>query len=503
LRVQRLRTTGFAAVGAAALVAAMIAATPSSAGAAGTQTQQVRVAKQVCASANATHRSCDAMRVLPHTVTIKTAQKLAARGYAVSPAAGRRIGSGPAGGYSPAQLVKAYGLNPNAKNPAKIAIVDAFDDPSVRSDLNFFDKNYGLPKETSKSFKVVNQSGNASPLPTNDPGWASEETLDVQTVRGICHTCQILLVETNNNNNPNLAAGVNQAVKMGYKIVSNSYGGPESHGQQSAYNHKGVAILASTGDSGWYDWTGFNGGVSASDVAQTPAAFPSVIGVGGTSLYTNPDSSHASESVWNDNGIADIPGSFIAEGTGGAYLPGAAGSGCSTVFTPKSWQKAAKGYGKLGCGSHSSEVDIAALADPFTGYDIYCTTGCTGVFGPGWSTFGGTSLASPLVAAMWGLAGGPAKGTAYPEQTLYNNYKAHPGDTHDIVEGGTGACYQDAPANCVSFFGTNPNTIGAGRIDCAWDAAGKRVSNVGQCYAETGYDGVSGVGAPKGVAIFK
>src|SRR5581483_3938103 len=123
-------------------------------------------------------------------------------------------------------LATAYGLNNGASTNQTVAIVDAFADPSVKADLNTFDAHYGLPHETSTSFKVITQTGstNLSGV-TPDAGWAGEITLDVQTVRGLCHKCRILLVEANSSSDADLAAGVNQAVHQGAKIVSNSYGG--------------------------------------------------------------------------------------------------------------------------------------------------------------------------------------------------------------------------------------------------------------------------------------
>jgi subtilase family serine protease len=500
MRAVHKRGSALATFGFAAILTVAMVATPTSAGAAGTT--KIKVQQRVCAAAHAGRSSCDAIRVVTRKVSSAKASNLEARHIAL-PAAHSRVGFGPAGGYSPAQLAKAYGINPNGKSKKTVAIVDAFANPSVRSDLNVFDKQYGLHKETKKSFKVINQHGHASPLPAPDEGWAGEITLDVQSVRAVCHHCRILLVEADNNQNANLAAGVDQAVKKGAKIVSNSYGGPEGKGHMKAYKHKGVAILASSGDSGWYDWTNFNAGAPSGGKAQTPAAFKSVIGVGGTSMFLNSDSTRASESVWNTNGIADVDGIALANTFG--YLAGAAGSGCSKIFSAPVWQKHVKGYKSLGCGKKRSEVDIAALADPFTGFDIYETFGwCGGCEPDGWATFGGTSLSSPLVAGMWGLAGGPHKGVGTPGKTLYANFKKHKG-TYDVNTGGTGGCYIYSPRSCSSFswFRPNPNTLGAGLIDCAWNKTGHKESHYGQCYANKGYDGVAGVGTPKGLAVFK
>ncbi len=499
---------------AAALVVATVA-TPTSAGAAGTSKVQVPV--HLCKTASGGHKSCDAMKLVTRQVSSAKAATLRARGLARP---SKTLGFGPAGGYTPRQLAAAYGINPNAKTKQTVAIVDAFDNPSVRADLNAFDHHYGLPKETSKSFKVINQEGHSSPLPPSDEGWAGEITLDVQSVRAVCHACKILLVEADDNNDPNLAAAVNQAVKKGAKIVSNSYGGPESHSQQAAYKHKGVAILASTGDDGWYDWDNANSGGASSNKPATPASFPSVIAVSGTSLYLNPNGSRASETVWNGNGPGDLDGASTVAALG--YEPGAAGGGCSKLFPATPWQKNAKGYATLGCGAKRSGTDVAAIADPFTGFDVFetfdwCTNPDTTVCpltsaDDGWATFGGTSLASPVVAGLWGLAGGP-QGAPSPSKTLYVNFK-HKKGTYDVTVGGTGGCDTLSPRACGGLLGfliygdtfssPNPNTGPDGLVDCAWGATGTAVKSArAQCYARPGYDGVSGVGTPKGLAVFK
>ena len=75
------------------------------------------------------------------------------------------------------------------------------------------------------------------------------------------------------------------------------------------------------------------------------------------------------------------------------------------------------------CGTHRLVADVSADADYLTGFDIYDTFNCGSACSPpvpGWLTIGGTSLSSPLIAAMYGLAGG-SHGVAYPALTLYGH----------------------------------------------------------------------------------
>src|SRR6266540_861987 len=138
-----------------------------------------------------------------------------------------------------------------------IAIVDAFDDPTAKADLDVHDSTYGLPffpscggSVTTACFQKVNQDGNASPLPRKDAGWALEIALDVETAHEICQNCKILLVEATTNSFANLEKAVNTAAALGANAISNSYGGSDQS-PNNAYNHPGIAITASSGDGSY------------------------------------------------------------------------------------------------------------------------------------------------------------------------------------------------------------------------------------------------------------
>jgi subtilase family serine protease len=390
-------------------------------------------------------------------------------------------------------------VNAGASTSQTVAIVDAFDDPTVQADLDTFDAQYGLPAETASSLKVVNQTGGTS-LPPADSGWAGEITLDVQAVRGLCHACRILLVEADSDSNADLATAVDYAAAHA-SIVSNSYGGPEIPADPNLadYDHPGVAILASTGDDGWYGWDHVNENSPSDSAPATPASYNTVVGVGGTTLSLNPDSSRAAESVWNDNGPADGYGFSLGEALG------ASGGGCSSQYAPRGFQAAVAGYTTLGCGSsHRNGVDVAVDADPFTGFDICQNYGNTNGASCGWSTAGGTSLSTPLVAALWALAGGPAA-VRYPALSLYGHYKSDHTHLYDVTVGSNGLCDGTSPVYCTG--GTNPNGSSVGFLDCAWSTTDTSndapLANRYQCYPRPGYDGVSGVGTPIGTSAFK
>jgi len=300
----------------------------------------------------------------------------------------------PAGiGYGPAQIQSAYALpSSTAGSGQTVAIIDAYNDPNAASDLAAYRSSAGLPACGAGCFSVVNENGATSPLPSaaGTTGWDVEESLDIDMVSATCPLCHIILVEANSPTDQDLGNAVNAAVALGAKFVSNSYGGSESSSDNSLdssyYNHPGVAVTASAGDSGY--------GVSY------PAASPDVVSVGGTSLSTASNSRGWTESVWNGSG-----------------------SGCSVDSSKPTWQT------DTGC-ARRTDNDVAAVADPNTGVAVYDTYSQGG-----WLEVGGTSASSPIIASVYALAGTPAAGT-YPASYLY----AHTANLFDVTSGSDGTC---------------------------------------------------------------
>jgi PKD domain/Subtilase family len=414
-----------------------------------------------------------------------------ARPYALNEGASS---SGPAGGMTPAQLASAYEYQPATGRAGQtVAIVDAFDDPQIEEDLGKFDTHYGLAACTTADgcFQKVGQSGSATSLPKADKtGWSVEISLDVETVHAVCPGCKILLVEANNESFKDLAQAVNEAVSLGATQVSNSYAGPEEglgEAERAAYDHAGVLIAAATGDDGYYGWDFINESEAGAQMPNAPASLPSVVAVGGTSLHLNAQGTRASETVWNNNGPGDKVG--LASG----FAEGATGGGCSTLFTAPPWQQSTPGFAASDCGSRRLAGDIAAVADPNTGFDIYDTYNCgfeCELFGigkgKGWFTVGGTSLATPLISALSGLAGG-SQGVRYPALTLYGHL-ADASALYDVTKGGDGFCDGESQPQCG-----NPDSV-YGAVDCKGSTA---------CNAAPGFDGPSGVGTPHGLEAFK
>ena len=63
------------------------------------------------------------------------------------------------------------------------------------------------------------------------------------------------------------------------------------------------------------------------------------------------------------------------------------------------------------------EADVSAIADPNTGVSVYDSYGSSG--GLNWYVFGGTSVASPIIASVYALA--HDINTDYPASKLYSS----------------------------------------------------------------------------------
>ncbi|MEY2571592.1 MAG: hypothetical protein QOE63_1942, partial [Acidimicrobiaceae bacterium] len=294
-------------------------------------------------------------------------------------------------GFGPAAIQSAYALPAGAGAGKTVAIVDAFDLPTAESDLAAYRTQFGLPPCTTANgcFRKVNQNGGTTP-PAADAGWGGEIALDLDMVSAACSSCKILLVEANSASIANLGTAVNRAALLGAVAISNSYGGPESSSETTwdsqYYNHPGIAVTASSGDSGF--------GTSY------PANSRYVTAVGGTSLFTAANARGWSESAWNG-----------------------AGSGCSTIEAKQAWQVAT-------CTGRAM-ADVSAVADPNTGVAVYDSYQA-----PGWQVFGGTSASSPIIASVYAMATPAAAGTT-PAQYAY----ANPSTLFDVTTGNNGtAC---------------------------------------------------------------
>lgn len=318
-----------------------------------------------------------------------------------------------AGAYGPSDLQTAYNLPSSTNGKGQtVGIVDAYGYSSAESDLAVYRSHYGLPvcSTANGCFKKVDQNGGTS-YPPNNSGWDAEQALDLDMVSAICPNCHIVLVQSNDNSFKNLAIAETQSFKQGAGQVSNSYGGSEQGATNPSYKHKTVVITASSGDSGYG--------------AQQPCSYASVVCVGGTTLTaTNP----RNEVGWNG-----------------------AGSGCSALVAKPLWQT------DKGC-TKRSESDVSATANPSFPVAVY--------FQGGFQGFGGTSVASPIIASVFALAGNHAK--VHSAKGIWANGGSK--NLNDITKGApNGSC----PTKYQYI-----------------------------CQPGVGYDGETGWGSPNGIAAF-
>jgi subtilase family serine protease len=271
----------------------------------------------------------------------------------------------PVAGITPQQLKAAYRF-PTGNTVGQgrtIAIVSAFDAPSLEHDLGVFSKQFGLPSCTVKTgcLTVLDDDGGTTRPPV-DGGWALETTLDTEWVHAVAPAARIVVVEADDNSLGSLFRAVLVARDRA-PYVSNSWGAAE-------FSFEGIfdEVFTDAPSVSFFFGTGDSGAPGA-----YPAASPFVTAVGGTSLLLNSDGTFKKESGWS--------------GSGG---------GCSQYESATSAQTASAGYPAVGCGGHRALPDVSSVADPATGAAIYNTTPGSGT---GWEIGAGTSLAAPVIAA--------------------------------------------------------------------------------------------------------
>jgi subtilase family serine protease len=302
--------------------------------------------------------------------------------------------------YTPAQMLHAYGIdqvkfsNGTVKGDGSgqtIAIVDAFDDPTILSDLQKFDATYGLPDPPS--FQKLTPQGQ----PAANTGWALEIALDVEWAHAIAPKANIILVESADNSGANLyAADVFAASQTGVSVVSNSWGGAEYSGETSAdsnFVHSGVTFIFSSGDSG--------------APPEYASASPNVLSVGGTTLNLDSSGNWVSETGWS--------------GSGGG---------------PSAYEAKPSFQSSVTISSTRATPDVAFDADPNTGVAVYDSNN------GGWLQVGGTSLGAPSWAGLIAIVD---QGRALNGQSSYSSsdlltqiYKVSSSDFHDITSGNNG-----------------------------------------------------------------
>jgi hypothetical protein len=341
------------------------------------------------------------------------------------------------GQASPAQLLRAYGINqisftsPSGKTVAgdgsgqTIAIIEQGIDPTLGADLTTFDKFFGIP--APPSFSVMDQTGATTNLDT-----VAEASLDVEWAHAVAPGASILVYDAGPTA-ADLMEAMQQASTQGVSVVTLSYGLPESEltaAQEqlfdSYFTTPGVTFLAASGDTGIYGGGGFQ------PTVDYPAASPNVVAVGGTSI------------------VIDSSGDYPGTGTSGEVGWNDSGGGLSALETEPAWQSGVVSTSIDPYGARAVP-DVAMDSGSAQEYDVFTSTlsansstiNTASGEAVGWLGDAGTSAASPIWAGLIAIAdqgralAGGAPLTGYT-QTLPALYALPAGDFHDIVSGNNG-----------------------------------------------------------------
>jgi subtilase family serine protease len=308
---------------------------------------------------------------------------------------------------SPSQLINAYNFPTTTASGAlpgtgkTIAIVDAYDDPSIASDLATFDTQFGIPQLNSCTisttsgpcFQKVSETG-TTVYPAFNQSWSQEISLDVEYAHAVAPGASILLVEATTNGLSDLMRAIGWAATKA-QYVSMSFGAAEVSNEKTydaGLAGNTASFFAAAGDVGLG--------------AQWPAVSPKAISVGGTTLDLNTDGTVASETGWVNGG-----------------------GGCSAYETASASQLSYPTYNQSGCAGMKATPDVAADADPNTGVLVYNSNVYAETVG--WYDMGGTSLATPIWAAR-AADSGSLVNSAYVYGPNAINFK-------DITQGGNSA----------------------------------------------------------------
>ena len=308
--------------------------------------------------------------------------------------------------YSPVQYRVAYDLGPlySAGITGKgrtIVIVDSFGSPTIRHDLQVFDKQWGFPNPTLDILSY-GKLPKFSPGDATMDGWAEEATLDVEYAHAIAPGAKILLVETPTAETEGIA-GFPDMMKAEQwvidhnlgDVISQSFGATENtfpgfsrssysslRGLRSAFAdaaRQHVTVLASSGDSGATNDEADGATLYPYRAVSWPSSDPLVTSVGGTQLLLAQDGNRIQpDRVWSDT-----------------Y--GASGGGVSSIFTRPAYQDGVTAV----VGDRRGTPDISMSAAVTGGCWIYESFEPSGA---SWGILGGTSEATPIFAGIVALA---------------------------------------------------------------------------------------------------
>ncbi len=392
--------------------------------------------------------------------------------------------------YTPTDIYAAYGVDAlhaegTTGSGQTIVIVDAYGSPTVQGDLDRFSDTFGLPRTTVEIIHPdgtppFNNSVNGSPA-----GWAFETSLDVQWAHAIAPNAHIVLVASNPAETegvqgfPGIFIGEQMAIgRFPGAVISQSFAATEqsfhsaadpqvvrfdSIYQQAVSNH--VTVLGSSGDSGTAN-VDKQGRIFPFPTVNWPSSDPLVTSAGGTWLQFG--------WTWNPTSPADpsflsTPGSRTEAVWNEPFIGAATGGGRSVLFSTPGFQAGVPG--SLLNGARGLP-DLSWNAAVDGGVLVYTSFPGTRV---GWHIVGGTSAASPQLAALIALT----------NQLADASHKAHVGYLNPHL-------YLLPPSDFVDIV---PLTFGPGAVTLGDNS--QFGSGIAGMAVTPGYDLATGRGSPK------
>jgi len=389
--------------------------------------------------------------------------------------------------YGPAQLRQAYDLpalyaRGVTGQGTTIVIVDSYGSPTIRHDLDVFDKAYGLP--APPALQIIQPAGRVpgyDPADSDRVGWASETTLDVEWAHVVAPDAKILLVETPVSETegvhgfPQIVAAEEYVLShhLG-DVISQSFSATEEtfptetaiqalRGAYQAAYHDHVTVLAASGDSGAGDLGLDETTYYTFRVTSWPDSDPLVTGVGGTQLHFTAQGTPATPTVWNDTYNRNA--NEFADGGPGPN-PLASGGGTSIFFTRPPYQDGVRDV--VGGSRGVPDISMSAACDGSVNtYSSYRGAPA------GWSPTCGTSEATPLFAGIVALAdqvAGHPLGLINP--ALYQLAAQHAPGIVDVTSGGNTVSFsQGGHQQTVTGFTARPGydlATGVGTVNARY-----------------------------------